>query len=107
MHGLWSIEQVNNIRKVFPDALMEVHDDSSGTKLVKGNFKDIHYDQLITFTSGDIADKMARYEELVISMLKDQWAWIKDKSHQRQIDETNAVESLRIAETATIEAVKY
>ena len=34
-------------------------------------------------------------------MLTDQWNWIKDRNHKRIIDESNAVESLRMAEQAT------
>jgi hypothetical protein len=34
-------------------------------------------------------------------MLSDQWKWIKDRSHKRIINESNAVESLRMAEEAT------
>ena len=34
-------------------------------------------------------------------MLTDQWNWIKDRNHERIIDGSNAVESLRMAEQAT------
>jgi hypothetical protein len=58
-------------------------------------------------TAGDIADKMDRYEQLVMSMLKDQWAWIRNAAHLRVIDDTNAVESLRIAEEATQKSSRF
>lgn len=98
MHGLFAKEQFEKINQLFPAAHIEIH--SKGSEFVRGKFKDIRYDALMTITSGDIADKMDRYEQLLISMLSDQWAWIRDPHHHRQIDDTNAVESLRIAEEA-------
>lgn len=68
---------------------------------VKGRFKDIIFDREVTFEYGDISEKQNRYQQLLISMLNDQWNWIKDHNHKRIIDETNAVESLRMAEQAT------
>jgi hypothetical protein len=107
MHGLWKEEHISKIRHHFPDAVVETHDIPKGSKQVTGNFKNIRFDELLTFTSGDISEKMNRYEELVISMISDQWAWIKDPSHRRVIDDSNAVESLRIAEDATRSAGRY
>lgn len=107
IHGLFSKEQFGKISEAFPSAVIEVHDHASGeTNQARGKFKDIKYDALMTIVSGDIKDKMDRYEQLVISMLEDQWAWIKDRTHQRVIDDKNAVESLRIAEEATEKAFK-
>ena len=56
--------------------------------------------------SGNIASKMDRYEQLVMSMVKDQWDWMLDPLHERKINDSNAVESLRMAEEATSQAVK-
>lgn len=107
MHGLFTKEQFSKISQLFPTANIEIHGGPGPNQQVKGKFKDISYDALMTVTAGDIADKMERYEQLVISMLEDQWSWIRDKSHRRVIDDTNAVESLRVAEEATIRASKY
>lgn len=108
IHGLFSKEQFEKINQHFPIASIEVNESPAGQdQHVTGKFKDIAYDALMTITSGDIKDKMERYEQLVISMLEDQWAWIRDHSHPRKIDDTNAVESLRIAEAATFESKKY
>lgn len=102
IHGLFSKELIEKINQHFPIASIEVIESPTGQgQHVTGKFKDIAYDALMTITSGDIKDKMDRYEQLVISMLEDQWAWIRDPSHPRKIDDTNAVESLRIAEEAT------
>ncbi|MEO7174787.1 MAG: hypothetical protein ABIV51_03065 [Saprospiraceae bacterium] len=43
---------------------------------------------------------MERYGELVRDLLIDQWTWSRDRSHRRLIDDTNAIESLRMAEAA-------
>jgi predicted dehydrogenase len=108
MHGLFTKEQFEKISLHFPTAKIEVNETPSGQQhQIKGKFKDISYDALMTITAGDISDKMDRYEQLVISMLEDQWAWILDPSHRRLIDQSNAVESLRIAEKATLESVKF
>ncbi len=105
MHGLFAKEQEEKIRYHFPDASIEIHNNAPDhTQYARGKFRDITYHALMTIISGNISDKMERYEQLVISMIKDQWAWIRDPSHRRLIDDTNAVESLRIAEEATIMA---
>ena len=107
MHGLWKEEHITKIRQHFPDADIETLVTAKESKYVTGNFKEISFDELMTITSGDIGDKMSRYEELVIAMISDQWSWIKDHSHKRVTDSTNAVESLRIAEEATRRAQRF
>ena len=106
MHGLFTKAQFSKISELFPTAHIEVHGTGDGQH-VKGKFRDIQYDALMTVTAGDIADKMERYDQLVTSMLTDQWAWIQDPSHSRVIDDTNAVDSVRIAEEASLRASKY
>jgi len=63
--------------------------------------KQINFDKEITLECGNIAEKQNRYRQLLISMLTDQWNWINDRNHKRVIDDSNAVESLKIAEQAT------
>lgn len=105
LHGLLQNAQFRKLQQWFPDASITYHTDSSKTNLkTSGKFRDITYDALITLQAGNINNKMNRYEQLVIDMIKDQWNWIKDASHQRIITENNAVESLRIAEEATRKA---
>ena len=107
MHGLFTKEQFTQISEAFPVAHIEMHDLPGQSHQVRGNFKPIHFDELMTITSGDQKDKMERYEQLVISMLNDQWSWIKDRNHQRMIDDRNAISSFRIAEEATIRAERF
>ena len=108
LHGLLTYAQVEKISTQFPGATIEMQSDPALQELhVRGKFRDISYNALVTITAGDITDKMDRYEQLVISMITDQWAWIRDQTHRRFIDDTNAVESLRIAEEATNKAFRF
>ncbi len=108
LHGLLTSVQLKALKDFFPDATIEIqNEEANSLQNVKGKFKEISYDALVTITSGNIEDKMGRYEELVISMIKDQWNWILDRTHRRVIDDTNAVESLRTAEEATTMATRY
>ncbi|HZV70783.1 MAG TPA: Gfo/Idh/MocA family oxidoreductase [Saprospiraceae bacterium] len=107
LHGLMNNEHLENLVSLFPDCTIDEHTHSFPSNKVRGKFRDIAFDSLITMESGDIHDKMFRYEQLVTSMLEDQWNWIKDPLHRRKIDDTNAVESLRMAEEATNRALEF
>lgn len=104
LHGLLQNDQLDALMQIFPGSEIEIREQEPQVKNVRGKFLDIPYNVLATITSGNIDDKMDRYEQLVISMITDQWAWIKDRSHKRKISDVNAVESLRIAEEATMKA---
>jgi predicted dehydrogenase len=118
VQGLFLDEQIKKLRDFFPGCtiidygrLESDSDYSTSTVLnstskhtdqvVTGRFKKVVYDRMITLEYGKNADKQARYELLLISMIKDQWNWMLDNSVIRIIDDTNAVESLRMAEKAT------
>lgn len=49
----------------------------------------------------DKLDKQQRYGEMLTDMMEDQLAWIRDKTHERKINQYNAVQSLVIAKQAT------
>lgn len=121
LNGLVQNAHMKQFRQQMPDATLHYHSDQSSVMHPRaaltpgatmsnpgetglsahGKFRDISYDAWVTLEAGDSADKMRRYEQLVVSMLKDQWEWIKNPAHRRVIDGRNAVESLRIAEAAT------
>jgi len=108
LHGLLSAAHFERLKNAFPNGTLFSHSDAlAGQQLVRGKFRDIPYDLQVTLEAGDVADKMDRYQQLVISMLQDQWNWILDPTHRRLIDETNAVASLRLAEAATLQAVHF
>jgi hypothetical protein len=85
LHGLLKKEHIEKLKSIFPDATLEIHPDSPifGHE-VKGKFRQIQFDSLVTLVSGDIKIKMERYEELVTVMITDQWAWINDNTHQER-----------------------
>ncbi|MEO6758047.1 MAG: Gfo/Idh/MocA family oxidoreductase [Saprospiraceae bacterium] len=108
LHGLLITEHFEKLQAAFPNGTLLTH--SAGLpspQSVRGKFQDIHYDVEVTFEAGDAADKMDRYQQLVMSMLQDQWRWILDPAHRRMIDENNAVASLRLAEQATVQALHF
>lgn len=108
LHGLLQNMHIDKLLELLPDATVIYHTDPTTTpSKIKGKFKAITYDTLITLEAGIISEKMNRYEQLLIAMIKDQWEWIKNPTHQRKIDENNAVASLRIAEAATNAAGRY
>ncbi|MDQ3683323.1 MAG: Gfo/Idh/MocA family oxidoreductase [Bacteroidota bacterium] len=76
-------------------------------KKVKGRFKEIIFNEYVAIEYGKASDKQARYSKMVTAMMQDQWNWINDPNHKRIIDDTNAIESLRMAEQATQMAQKY
>ncbi len=106
--GLLKNDQLEKLKKLMPNCVItQTEPSKSENKKVSGRFQDLNFDQHVTLEFGNVADKQNRYQELLISMIKDQWSWIKDKTHQRVIDDTNAVESVRVAEIAKNTAKQY
>ena len=107
LHGLFEKEQLKKLHKLINGFSITRHTDNSANKKVKGRFTDILFDDHITIEYGNISEKQNRYGQILTAMMQDQWSWIKDRRHIRVIDDNNAVESLRIAETATSLAQKF
>ena len=107
LHGLFENDQVKKLHKLINGFSITHHTDNSANKKVKGRFSDILFDDHITIEYGNISEKQNRYGQILTAMIQDQWNWIKDHTHIRVIDDNNAVESLRIAETATSLAQKF
>lgn len=107
LHGLVRNEQIKYLKELIGECSIVYHHKEQDNQRVKGRFVEMNFDNEITLESGDVAEKQNRYEELLISMLTDQWKWIKDHNHKRVIDESNAVESLRTAEQAKDMAQKF
>jgi predicted dehydrogenase len=102
LHGLVLHAQVEELKLSLGNCLIVEHiTPSTANNKVRGRFKDIVFDRLIMLEHGSDAEKEKRYQQLLISMIQDQWSWIKNRDHIRVIDQTNAVESVRIAEQAT------
>jgi hypothetical protein len=107
LHGLVQDDQLKFLEEIVGESSIVYHNQTQGNQKVKGRFVEINFDKEITLECGNVAEKQTRYGQLLISMLTDQWNWIKDHSYKRTIDESNAVESLRMAEQATKIAQKF
>lgn len=102
IHGLLKASQLQRIESLLGDCSIIQHETVPSTsQKVRGRFKDITFDHLLTLEHGNNVEKQDRYEELLIAMIQDQWKWIQDRTHIRIINDRNAVESLRMAERAT------
>lgn len=101
LHGLFQKKQMERIGELLSSFSMEHNNDSFAEgKKVKGRFSEIVFDDHVTIEYGDVREKQNRYREMLTAMIADQWNWIKDHKHVRVIDDTNAVQSLKMAEEA-------
>ena len=101
LHGLFQKNQLERIGGLLTNFSIEHNTDSfSEGKKVRGRFSEIVFDDHVTIEYGDVREKENRYREMLTAMITDQWKWIKDHKHVRVIDETNAVQSLKMAEEA-------
>ncbi len=98
LHGIFTNQQLSRMLELIKDAVVVQHNYQAKPN---GRFADRNFDAYVTIEQGNGANKQNRYQEIVSAMMSDQWNWIKNRNHKRIIDETNAVESLRIAEYAT------
>jgi predicted dehydrogenase len=101
LHGLLKTEQLEKLKAMMPDCLITQNGKlPGGNQKVRGRFQDLNFGHHVSLEHGNSADKQNRYQQLLISMIKDQWAWILDDSVVRVINDRNAIDSLRLAETA-------
>ncbi len=102
LHGLFTSSQMKRInellnkyqltgQKELPESLANV----------KGRFRKIEFDHHVTMEYTDPESKQERYQQMIMAMISDQLNWIKNQDHQRVIDSSNAIASLRMAEDAT------
>lgn len=107
IYGLFKNDQIEKLRDRFPECSIEENKKEDAGRETIGRFKKVAYDRIITLEYGSIDQQLERYGFLLRSMIKDQWDWIMDNSAKRIVDDTNAVESLRMAENATMNALHY
>ncbi len=101
LHGLIKNEKLKYLKEIIGKSEIIYIGKTTKNQKVKGRFTEINFDKEIMLEYEDAKGKQNRYQQLLISMLMDQWNWIKDQNHKRIITESNAVESLRVAEHAT------
>ena len=91
-------EGTRDLRDLFPDSLLEVTV-AYGPKDrdCQGRHKSLDVSQMVELSFGDGQNKSRLYCQLLRSMMADQAAWIRDRSHQRKITEANGRESLAVA----------
>ncbi len=102
LHGIFTNQQLEKILELIPGALV-IHHIGDEEKL-KGRFAAKQFDAHVTIEYGKNAEKQERYQQMLSAMITDQRNWIEDHGHNRIINELNAVESLKIAEEATLVA---
>ncbi|MBA3648907.1 MAG: Gfo/Idh/MocA family oxidoreductase [Chitinophagales bacterium] len=100
LHGLLLKEQLEKLSEVLKLSIIYHNNGRDDNKKIKGRFSEIIYDSHVTIKYNDVLNKEDRYQEMLSAMVEDQWKWIKDPSHKRVINESNAVASLKIAADA-------
>ncbi len=95
-------EQTRALLEIFPGARLDVLKSLGGSeRAARGRFKDLDLAQEIELTHGSGDDKMRRYCELLRAVFTDQLAWLRDRTHPRQITEQNGRDSVALAVAAT------
>ena len=99
LHGLLLTKQLERISELLVNFTIEHHQaPREAVQKVRGRFQDIIFNEHVTIDYGNVSEKQNRYQEMLVAMITDQWNWIKDRKHVRVIDESNAVQSLEMAE---------
>jgi hypothetical protein len=96
--ALCSEKELLLLKLIFPGAIVDIVEKFESPQISKGRFKDISWQYKLKLDTGDAIQKQTLYQELVTGMIKDQVAWINDKTHSRKINQDNAVNSLQLAE---------
>jgi predicted dehydrogenase len=95
-------EQTRTLLEIFPGARLDVLQSlGGGQRAARGRFKELDLAQEIELTHGLGDDKMRRYCELLRAVFTDQLAWLRDRTHARQITEQNGRDSVALAVAAT------
>lgn len=103
IHAAVNEEQTRALTGLFPHATLDVLKAYSGTsRQARGRHQDLDISQEIELIAGVADDKMRRYCELLRTLMEDQLAWMRDRTHQRKITERNGRDSLVLAERATV-----
>ena len=102
VNALLDDSSVERLHELLPDARVETEATFSGdARDRRARQKSFAIDRKMRFSSGNRADKMHRYAEILQAMFADQAAWIRDRGHHRKITEANGRESVAMAVAAT------
>jgi predicted dehydrogenase len=98
IHALVDERQSRELCDLFPGARLDVSVAYGGDdRACRGRGKPIDAYQILELSSGDGQAKLPLYCRLLRSMMEDQVAWIRDRSHVRKVTEANGRESLALA----------
>lgn len=98
IHAIVDERQTRALCELFPGATIDVASSYSGKdRACRGRGKTIDAAQVIELSAGDGQAKSVIYGRLLRSMMEDQAAWVRDRSHRRQVTEVNGRDSLAIA----------
>lgn len=101
MTALLRKQQLKRLQELLGNPSVVYLNQFSQENKVQGRFKEIIYDDHVTIERGTASEKHDRYCSMVTAMLMDQWKWIINPEHKRIIDDSNAINSLKMAEEAT------
>lgn len=98
VHAVVDERQTRALCDLFPGARLDVITAYGGKdRACRGRGRDIDAYQIITLTAGAGTEKSPLYCRLLRTLMTDQAAWIRDRSHRRIITETNGRDSLVMA----------
>ena len=101
IHAVASEADTRTLCELFPQARLDVTEVyPPNQRICRGRNKETNVYQLLDLSWGDNRDKMRCYGELLRSMMEDQIAWIRDRSHSRRVTGQNGRDSLALAVAA-------
>jgi predicted dehydrogenase len=98
IHAVVDEKQTRELCEVFRDSRLDVLINySPKDRACQGRGKTIDVYQIIELTTGAGTNKLQLYGTLLRSLMTDQSAWIRDRSHSRVTSEANGRDSLAMA----------
>jgi hypothetical protein len=90
--------QTRDLCDLFPGARLDVTASYGGKeRACAGRGKEIDAYQIVELSFGEGQAKMHVYSRLLRSMMDDQAAWVRDRTHPRVVTEANGRDSLATA----------
>ncbi|HUR54875.1 MAG TPA: Gfo/Idh/MocA family oxidoreductase [Gemmataceae bacterium] len=98
IHAAVNEQQTRELCALFPGAWLDVSASYGGAdRSARGRGKSVDAAQVIDLSFGDGQGKSPLYCQLLRSMMADQVAWIRDRTHARVVTEANGRDSLAAA----------
>ena len=107
LHGLLKTVQLKKLQDEMGTCSTFHHEKLMGSQKVKGRFQEMEYEEHVTIDYVNELGKQMLYRKMLVSMISDQWSWIKNHHHVRLIESRNAVCSTRMAEEATRVSLRF